>query len=326
MSSVQGPVTDGATAQADGRPQPESGPPSLSIVIVSYNTRELLRQCLESVRRHEPAAQVIVVDNASRDGSAAMVRAGFPEVDVIESAQNLGFAGANNLGLERATGAFVVLLNSDTVIEDDGLSRCASWVREHPELGAASPRLMGADGIPQHCLFRFPSVRERLRQQARRETPPPSSDRDPEGWLAGTALVLRREALESVGGGLDASYFMYWEDADLSARLRRAGWDLAVYPGAEVVHYGGASGGGADARRRPDLQAWMFYGKYRWYRRNRGRIAASLIWFLDAVEVPRLLIRAATRPDRRHAAADARVLTVSLLRSLLGRPPSRPGS
>src|SRR5258708_27586179 len=121
----------------------------LSVVIVSFNTRDLLRQCLSSLRRHEPGAQVIVVDNASRDGSPVMVRDEFPEAALVRSPTNDGFAAANNLGLRLATGDPVVLLNSDTLLHDPALSRCASWLDDHPRTGAVSPRLVGSDGKPQ---------------------------------------------------------------------------------------------------------------------------------------------------------------------------------
>ena len=224
--------------------------PSVSIVIVSYNTRDLLRACLESIGVHCPEAEVIVVDNASDDGSAQMVRDLFPTVQLVVSPTNQGFAGGNNLGLSHTHGEFVVLLNSDTVLEDDSLTRCVDWMRAHPELGAASPRLVGGDGQPQRCFHRFPSLRDELRKAFRRPLPPLAGDRDPEGWLAGTALVVRRAALDGVGGRLDDVFFMYWEDADLSARLRKAGWDVAPFPKGYIRHLGGASGGGQDSGRR----------------------------------------------------------------------------
>ena len=156
--------------------------PSLSLVIVSYNTRELLRQCLESVRGHEPAAQVIVADNASRDGSPEMIREAFPHVELVEMGRNAGFAAANNAALERSRGDFVVLLNSDTVLVDDTLSRCAAWMAERGDIGAASPRLIGTDDQTQPCLFACPRLGDVVRQ-AVRLTPRAEADETP-GWLS----------------------------------------------------------------------------------------------------------------------------------------------
>lgn len=300
--------------------------PTLSVVIVNYNTRELLKRCLESLAAHAPAAQLIVVDNASRDDSVAMLEADFPGVDLVTSAENVGFAPANNLGIVRARGDFIVLLNSDTELEDDGLLRCVRWMRDHSEVGAATPRLLGTDGQWQRPSYRFPSLGQELRVSLRQKPRWPEGDRDPEAWLPGTALVLRRVALEEVGGHLDGRYFMYWEDADISARLRKAGWERAVFSEAYIRHHGGASGGGSDSSRRPDLLAWYYYGRYRWFSQHRGFLETAGLWVLDWFEVGRTLLRSAVRPSRRHEAAQARVRASSLLRAILGRTPPRPGS
>ena len=238
----------------------------LSVVVVSFNTRDLLRACLASARRFEPGAQVIVVDNASRDGSAAMVRAEFPEVTVIEAGRNLGFAGANNLGLAVATRPVIVLLNSDTELLDDSLSRCAARLAADPHLGAVHPRLVGADGTPQECEYPLPSLGHLVRRAVRLR--PREALRPGRTWLAGTALVIRREALATVGGKLDDGYFIYWEDADLSA-LRRAGWGLAVEETALVRHVGGASGGGAGRHPAPNSMRGTLTVSTAGFQRNR---------------------------------------------------------
>ena len=298
----------------------------ISIVIVNYNTRKLLADCLRSIEAHCPEAEVVVVDNASRDGSAEMLRAEFPGVILVTSDVNLGFAGANNAGLARCRGEFVVLLNSDTVLEDDGLTRCAGWMRDNPEVGALSPRLVGFDGHPQRCLHRFPSLGGKVRD-ALRLAPGPGSEPEPSdaGWLAGTALMIRRAALEGLGGALDDRFFMYWEDADLSIRLRRAGWRLAAYPGAHVRHFGGASGGGADSARRGDLHAWYLWGEHRWFAKHRPGWEVASLWVLDALDVPRKVLRGLVHPRRRHELPQARVQAAVLWRRLVGLAPARPG-
>ncbi len=300
--------------------------PAFSLIIVNYNTRELLRLCLKSIAAHAPQSHVIVVDNGSRDDSVAMVRAEFPSVELVSLPQNIGFAPANNVGLERVQGEFAVLLNSDTELEDDGLVRCVCWMREHPELAAATPRLLGIDGQPQEPSYRFTSLAQELGVSLRQGRPKPQGDRDPKTWLAGTALVLRLSALEAIGGKLDANYFMYWEDADVSARLREAGWDLAVYPEAYVRHHGGASGGGSDTSRRPDLMAWYQYGRYRWFKRHRGAFETAGLWVMDWMNVARGLLKPLVRPSRRHEAAQARVMAACLIRALRGQRPPLPGT
>ena len=299
--------------------------PAVTLLIVNYNTRDLLAQCLDSIAVHCPAAEVVVVDNASRDESAAMVHERYPSVKLVEAMRNDGFAAANNAGLEVATGEYIVLLNSDTVLEDDGLSRLASYMAAHLEIGAASPEIVGMDGNVQTCFYPFPSLWETLRIAMRRPPRAVAGDRDPDAWLAGTALMLRRSALEAVGGRLDDTYFMYWEDADLSARLRRGGWVLAYYPDAHIRHYGGASGGGSDANRRSDLSAWAVWGKHRWFARNRPAWETPCLWLLDWVEVARKLVRGAVRPAYRYEWSQAGVMARVLALRLAGQTPPRPG-
>jgi GT2 family glycosyltransferase len=294
----------------------------ISVVVVSFNTRDLLRKCIASVRRFEPGAEIVVVDNASRDGSAEMVRVEFPEVKLVESATNLGFAGANNTGLRLTTGDVIVLLNSDAELLDAGLSRCARRLAENPRLGAVHPRLVGADGNPQQCEYPLPTFGDEARVAARRSRRGCEAGRT---WLAGTALVIRRAAIEAVGGGLNDGYFIYWEDADLSAQLRKAGWELAVEDEVVVRHVGGASGGGPDASRRADLFAWYFWGKHRWFRRNRPIWEAAALWLLDLCEVPRKFLRGLRHPSRRRAEwSQARVSFRILALGLLGEKPRRP--
>jgi GT2 family glycosyltransferase len=297
----------------------------LSVIIVSYNTRELLRQCLASLRRHARAAQVIVVDNASRDGSVAMMRADFPHVEVVALPENRGFAAANNAGLLVADGDPILLLNSDTVVEDDSLARCAAWMRAHPRVGALSPRLVGMDGVAQQCLYAFPTLAGLLGVALWRRNPRGGAD-VPDGWLAGTALFLRREALREVGGELDPGYFMYWEDADLSARLRERGWERVAYPEAHVRHCGGASSSAADSPLRADLLAWYVFGRHRWFARHRPAPEAVGLWLLEALDVPRSLLRGWRRRRVTAAGANAKVLLKVLLWRLVGKVPPRPGA
>jgi GT2 family glycosyltransferase len=296
---------------------------SLSLIIVNYNTREFLRQCLASIQIHEPRTDVIVVDNASRDGSVAMVRAEFPHTTVVEMGCNAGFAAANNAGLEQAVGDFVVLLNSDTVLEDTSLSRCAQWMRENPKIGASSPRLIGVDDRPQQCLYAFPSLREMIRVAL---WMPPKNSTISLGWLAGTALVLNRQALNAIGGGLDDGFWMYWEDADLSARLLKAGWSLELFEAGHVRHYGGASGGGLDATRRADLHSWFVYGRHRWFAKHRSVATRSALIVFDLIDAVRQALRGLVKPSRRGDLIHARVTVRVLWDRLFGTKPAIPGA
>lgn len=292
----------------------------IAFIIVSFNTRELLRACLQSIQRYEPDSEVIVVDNGSRDGSVTMVRDEFPIHRLFASEKNLGFAAANNLGLSAATRPYAVLLNSDTELLDDSISRCVLRMVREPSLGAVHPSLRGADGNPQECVHREPSLRSSLRKALRLRV----SDESSAQWLAGTALVLRKQALDQVGR-LNDDFFMYWEDADLSARLRAAGWGLAHEPRAIVKHYGGGSGGGPDAARRADLYAWYCWGKHRWFILNRPRRESLFIWTLDAIDVARKYARGLLYVSRRRAEWSHAHTTVHVLAWILtGRRPPLP--
>ena len=297
----------------------------LSIVIVSYNTRELLRQCLVSVQRHSPDSEIIVVDNASRDESVAMVRNEFPSVRMVALDENVGFACGNNAGLPYATGEFVLLLNSDTVIEDDSLRRCVEYLEQHPDVGGLSPRLLGADERWQQPSHPFPSLANELRLACRRDVAMPKQEGETDGWLTGTALFLRRTALDEIGRTLDSGCFMYWEDCDLSARLRERGWKLVVLADAHVRHYGGASGGGTDQARRSDLDAWYIYGQARWYMHHRPAVESVALWFLQALDVVRMVGRSLLR-GRKQDRVRAKTLAIALVRRLVGIAPPKPGS
>ena len=248
-----------------------------------------------------------------------MVAEEFPACRLVRREANGGFAAANNDGIALTTGAAVLLLNSDTVVFDDSLSRCQRHLNNYMTLGAVSPRLIGVDGRPQRCLHQFPTLAARVRQAWRRPRAPDAAT----GWLAGTALMVRREALDAVGGRLDQGYFMYWEDADLSAKLLSKGWAVEVVEDACIRHYGGASGGGPDAARRGDLHAWYAWGEHRWFRQNRGFHQAAALWLLDAFDVVRKVLRGLRRrqaPERMHA----RALAQALRCRLFGRRPPNP--
>ncbi len=297
----------------------------LSIVIVSYNTRDLLDQCLNSIGTHCSDAEVIVVDNASHDESPDMVRQNHPQVKLICSDENLGFAGANNRGIQDATGGFVLLLNSDTILEDDSLSRCVDWMHANPRLGALSPSLIGIDDHPQRAYHAFPSLKKRMVQAFVRDREVKLPEPDDSGWLAGTALMIRRQALEEIGGGLDGDYWMYWEDADTSAKLLALGWQVEEYTGARIRHYGGASGGGPDAGRRSDLYAHYAWGEHRWFFKHRPLWESTTIWLLDFVDLFRRVLRGLRHKDRRSELTHARVLSRVLTWRLIGRRPPVPG-
>lgn len=231
----------------------------ISIVIVNWNVKDLLRQCLLSLLvacRSAPhlAAEIIVVDSASSDGSPAMVRAEFPQVCLIAGEQNLGYAGGNNTGAAAARGRYIFLLNPDTVVLAETLARLVEYMDAHPSVGALGPQLLWPDGAVQSSRRRFPSPgslfwestllgqwfpRNRYAQQYHLVDQP--ADRPQRvDWVVGAALMIRREAWLQVGP-LDETFFMYFEETDWCRRNAQAGWETHYLPAAQVIHYEGKS-------------------------------------------------------------------------------------
>jgi len=227
----------------------------LSVIVVSYNTRELLRDCLTSVAPgcEGLSAEVFVVDNASSDGSADMVRKEFPQVRLVVNDLNLGFAAANNLGLERATGRYIVLLNSDTQIRQAAMTTLVEFMDARPAAGYCGPRLLNADGGLQASARRFPTVLsaafsvlglDRRYPHSRHALSLHGVSRSgqpfPADWLSGACLIVRSAAVAQVGL-MDAGFFLYFEETDWCRRMACAGWEGWYVPQAEVVHLGGQS-------------------------------------------------------------------------------------
>ncbi len=219
---------------------PESVP--LTVVIVTYNVRDVVRQCLRSLGEE---AEVFVVDNASQDGTVDAIRSEWPAVTVIANAQNRGFAAANNQALSRARGRYLCLLNPDTVLRPGALAKLQSALEQHPRLGMVGPRLLNPDGSLQSAGLSFPTWSGLLGAAVPWTRPsrlslPADGGLRPCDWLIGACLLMRRQVLEEVGY-LDEGYFMYGEEKDLCYRARQAGWQVACVPDAQVVHLGGQS-------------------------------------------------------------------------------------
>ena len=224
--------------------------PELSIVIVNWNTRQLLRDCLQSICADPASGQweVVVVDNASADDSAAMVRRYFPQVQLLASSENLGFGRANNLALERARGEYLLLLNSDTRVEPGALGALVDFVKERPRAGAAGPMLLNADGSLQLSCGIAPSLKTEIAHKLLLHRLFPFfklagwDHRLPRsvGWVSGACLLIRRQALEEVGA-LDPAMYMCCEDLEWCLRLRKRGWQIFYYPFSRVVHLEGQS-------------------------------------------------------------------------------------
>lgn len=272
-----------------------------SIVIVSFNTRELLRECLRSVYRQEGASiEVIVVDNNSQDGSAAMVRRDFPEAVLLESPVNLGFAAANNLGFARALGRYVILLNSDAFLEESVLRNAVGRMDVQRSIGLAGGLLKGRDGSWQPSARLFPSVpndilsftglssrfrRSRFFGRFDRTWADPRLPADTD-WVPGAFSIFRRELLNTVGG-FDERFFLYYEEVDFCRRIKAAGYRIAYWPELVVTHVGGESSrtltGLSLASSGAQLTLWRMRSQLLYYRKHhrwgaRFTILAESCW------------------------------------------------
>lgn len=274
---------------------------AVTIVVVSWNTRALLAQCLDALRADAVAglADVWVVDNASSDGSADLVRSGYPWVHLIASSENLGFGAAVNLVAARAHTAWIAPANADTRVTPGALRRLLVAGDEHPEAAILAPRLILPDGTTQHSVYPFPTVpftaayvsgavahsRRLARHWCIDAGFDPEIERDVD-WAVGAFLVVRRSAWETVGG-FDGEQWMYAEDLDLGWRLHKAGYRSRYVPGARVHH----------AESSATAQAWggeryarWHASTYAWMARRRGW---PLMRLVAAINVLGHLLRAA---------------------------------
>ena len=230
----------------------------VSVIIVSWNARGFLRQCLDSLRceKGNEAGELIVVDNGSTDGSAEMVQQEFPHAKLIRSGANLGFAKANNLGIKASTKRYLALVNSDVTVCGGCMERLVKYMDEHLEAGMMGPRIVGADGKWQRTCVGYPTLWTNLCRALALDVVAPGSrlfggylnryaeahEPTPVQVIYGCFWFIRRKALDQVGL-LDERFFMYGEDIDWSKRFNDKGWGVVYVPEAEAVHYGGASFG-----------------------------------------------------------------------------------
>lgn len=256
----------------------------VSAVVVNWNTRQLLERCLESLADAGAGLvdETIVVDNASTDDSARMVREGFPSVRLIESVRNEGFARANNRGVRAAHGEYVLLLNTDAFLAAGALRAMIALMDLLPEAGLVGARLQNADGTFQASHTPFPTLWREfliLSSLGRALFGPWYPSRGPGDsrpllvdYVEGACMLARRHAYLFVGG-FDEGYFMYAEDVDLCRAIRDAGWEVWYQPDAVVTHLGGGSSGG----RRPEREADLYRSRVRYQRKYHGNPAARAL-------------------------------------------------
>ena len=216
----------------------------LSVIIVNWNTRCLLLQCLRSLYESIAALtfEIVVIDNGSEDGSADKVERLFPAVQLVRNAANVGFAAANNDGIRLSRGSHLVLLNSDTIVSPGALETMVSFMRGHSDVGALGCQLLNADGSPQDSFADFPTLWSALRGSDFRQHVYPLDEDDAlqVDAVSGACLMVRREVIDRVGG-LDESFALFGEEMDWCYRIQSAGWRVCSLPRAQVVHLLGQS-------------------------------------------------------------------------------------
>jgi len=258
----------------------------LSVIIISYNAKAHLEDCLQSIYDHTAVDpfEIIVVDNASTDGSLAMLARKFPKVHTIASPDNLGFAGANNLAMREAKGEFFLLLNNDARVAPSAVDTMLRLIREKPDVGVLGPLLRNEDGSVQVSYGRMislwaeaiqrvltrgnargnPLVRRYIANRSKKEAYP--------DWVSGACMMLRADVVKSVGF-FDDHFFMYSEEVDLCERIRRAGYRVYYTPQAEVVHVGGKS-----TEANPEKAAFEYRrSQLYFYSKHYGRVRVILL-------------------------------------------------
>ncbi len=300
--------------------------PALSIIVVNWNTRGLLEQCLYTLERGTPdgdQVELFVVDNASTDGSGEMVAGRFEWAHLITNEENVGFARANNQAILQSRGKYVLLLNSDTEVRPGAVQRLLAFMEGRPQAGAAGARLLNTDGslqpschpmlTPEREFWRLIFL-DRLAPRATYEMERWDIDRPrPVDVIKGACLLLRREALDEVGL-LDEGYFMYTEEVDLCYRLAAAGWERWWVPQAEVVHYGAASA----RQAAQEMYVHLYRSKVHFYRKFGGaQRVRRFKRFVRLAYWPRLMLSAAGAPFSTRLSQSAQTY-----RRLLGELPT----
>ena len=306
----------------------------ISLIIVSWNAKLYLRDCLKSIRQDATLYQreVIVVDNASSDGSPEMVAREFPWVCLLRNSTNTGFSKANNIGIHHSQGRYVALVNSDVIVKPGCVDSLVSYLDTNLRVGVAGPRVLSGDGSIQPSCSRFPTFRRAVFRALALDTLFPTSDFLAGDFMpaqmhskerrvdvvSGCFLVARREAVAMVGL-LDERFFIYSEDVDWCKRFRKSGWQVVYYPAAEAIHFGGASSANDPERFSVEMQkADLIY-----WRKHHGALGGA---YYRAMLLAHQLVRLAPRlavyafcPGKRQDIAPKINNSVACLLGLFGQ-------
>jgi len=313
----------------------------VSVIIVNWNTRDILRDCLISVysQTKDISFEVIVVDNASMDGSSLMVKAQFPDVKLIENSENRGFAAANNQGMAVARGRYVLLLNSDTVVLKNAIAKTVKYADLNPDTAVVGCRVLNPDRSLQPTCFMFPSILNMILSSTYLYKLFPRSTffgRERMSWwdrsdarevdvVTGCFMLVRSKAINEVGM-MDESFFLYGEETDWCYRFRQSGWKVMFAPVAEIIHLGGESSKQARADMLVQLRQsrLAFMKKHYGWCTHKLACVAVIIFFL--LRLPVWLCRALiSSKKRREALVKLHAYSVGIGKTLrVFLMPSRP--
>ena len=307
----------------------------VSVIIVNWNTKELLRDCLSSVYEHagDIDYEIIVIDNASIDGSAEMVKNNFQQVILMENSYNRGFATANNQGMAVAKGRYMLLLNSDTVVLDNAIANIVNFADENPQIAVTGCRVLNPDRTLQRTCFMFPSVLNMLLSSTYLYKLFPKNrffGREQMTWwnrndvrqvdvVTGCFMLVRREAIDQVGM-MDEQFFMYGEETDWCYRFREKGWKVMFAPVGQIIHFGGQSTAQKPVAMIVQLRLSILKFMKKHYSRSAYLIARFLVALFFAIRLPVWLAKALIRPAARNEAAiKMKAYSTGVVSALLGR-------
>ncbi len=250
----------------------------LSIVIVNWNTKDFLLQCLESICQtvRRGSWEILMIDNGSSDGSGEAAKKSFPSIQLIENGINLGFAKAVNQGLQQSSGRNILLLNPDVRLKGGAIERVLYFMETHSEVGVSGGQLLNEDGSKQNSIANFPSLATELLNKSllKRMLPKrfPGKGRNYSepievDSVIGACMMVRREAMEQVGL-LDEDYFLFLEETDWCYRMKRAGWKVYHLPEVEIYHFQGKSAEVEKKRAKVEY----YRSRYHFFKKHRGKL------------------------------------------------------
>ena len=303
--------------------------PNISVIIVSWNTRELLLQCLRTIEKaaSDIELEITVVDNGSSDGSAELVQTQFPMVLLIQNNGNVGFAAANNQAIRQSRSTYICLVNSDVEVFPNTFLSLLHYLQKNPRVGMVGPRILNPDGSLQASCRKYPNIWNTLCSSFALHALFPQSSFFSGGFmdfwnhdevrsvdvLSGCFWMVRKQAIEDVGL-LDEGFFMYAEDIDWCKRFHDAGWDVVLYPGAEAIHYGGASSSNAPVR----FYVEMLKARKRYWKKHHNLLQRFVLTVVSVLGLAlRVVIYASMVLAIPHRRKEAKLKVVRSLKGIV---------